>query len=104
MIKNFARLIVQRQLDDSEVESYFEVVDEIVPTKTVWAHSDGETGEVEVIIYQDEDEFWIYEVILSEDIDGVEGEEIAEHLEDVLDDDFEFEISADVETGAGCES
>lgn len=104
MIKNFARLITQRELEESEISDFFEAVDDVVPTKTVWAHSDGEMGEVEVIVYQDEDDAWVYEIILSEDIDGVEGEEIAEQLEDIIEDDFEFEISADVETGSGCEA
>lgn len=95
MIKNFARLVINRELTDDEIADYAAAVSEVVDTKIVYAMRGGERTEVDVLVYQDEDQNWIYEVVLENDIDPDEGEEISHLIEDILDDDFDFEISSD---------
>jgi hypothetical protein len=95
MIKNFARLVVNRELTDDEVADYVATVSEVVDTKVVYTVRNGERTEIDVLVYQADDRNWIYEVVLKDDIGAGEGEEIAYLIEDILDDDFDFEISTD---------
>lgn len=99
LIKNFCRLVAYQELSDEDVIEFFDIVQSIVPTKLLTGFSnEGEVVSVDVIAYTDysdgKDQLtYVYEVVLSEDIDAVDGDKIAEELANEFDFDFEFEAS-----------
>ena len=99
--KNFARIVCRQELNNDEIELFFDIVNEVVPTKvvTAWDERKEEVG-VEVIMYDDVDEdgdLYIYEIILAEEIDPDEGDQISEIIFNEFDDiTFSFEASIEV--------
>jgi hypothetical protein len=99
-IKNFCRLITNEELDDSDVIEFFDIVQNVVPTKLLTAYTadNKEVVSVEVIAYANpsNNEQNVYEIILSGAIDPDEGDTIAQQLNDAFDFDFDFEASIEV--------
>ena len=94
LVKNFCRLVTDRELDDDTVIEFFDIVQSVVPTKLVTGISgSGEAVSVDVIAYTDDTDQYIYEIILNEEIDAGEGDTIAEELAKEFEFDFEFEAS-----------
>jgi hypothetical protein len=97
LVKNFCRLVTDRELDDHTVIEFFDIVQSVVPTKLVTGISgSGEVVSVDVIAYIDNTDQYIYEIILNEEIDAGEGDTIAEELAKEFEFDFEFEASIEV--------
>ena len=99
--KHFARIICRTELDREDVEDFFDVVEGVVSTKLITAYDeDKEEVGIDVISYTDEDkvgQLYIYEVILSEEIDSDEGDEISEQLFEFFNDiKFTFEASIEI--------
>ena len=100
-IKHFVRMLTREELSDEDVIVYHDIVQSIVPTKVLTAYDEEKAKiGIEVIAYTSEDEdgdMWIYEIILSEEIDPDEGDEISEMLFKEFDDvQFTFEASIEV--------
>ena len=99
-VKHFCRLLTNKELDDSNVIEFFDIVQSVVSTKLITAYTadSKEVVSVEVIAYADPNNRYknIYEIILSEVIDPEEGDNIAEQLSDAFDFDFDFEASIEV--------
>ena len=97
LVKNFCRLVTDRELDDHTVIEFFDIVQSVVPTKLVTGISgSGEVVSVDVIAYTADTDQYIYEIILNEEIDAGEGDTIAEELAKEFEFDFEFEASIEV--------
>ena len=99
--KHFARIICREQLDNTDVEVFFDVVQSVVPTKLITAYDeDKEEVGIEVISYEDSDdegELFVYEIVLAEQIDPEEGDAISDELFDEFDDvTFTFEASIEI--------
>lgn len=99
--KHFARIICRQELDNDDVELFFDIVQSVVSTKIITAYDeDKEEVGVEVIGYTDEDRrgpLYVYEVILAEEIDPEEGDEISSMLFEEFDDlKFNFEASIEI--------
>ncbi len=100
-IKHFVRMLTREELSDEDVIVYHDIVQSIVPTKVLTAYDEEKAKiGIEVIAYTSEDDdgdMWIYEIILSEEIDSDEGDEISEMLFKEFDDvQFTFEASIEV--------
>ncbi len=100
-IKHFVRMLTREELSDEDVIVYHDIVQSIVPTKVLTAYDEEKAKiGIEVIAYTSEDDdgdMWIYEIILSEEIDPDEGDEISEMLFKEFDDvQFTFEASIEV--------
>ena len=100
-IKHFVRMLTREELSDEDVIVYHDIVQSIVPTKVLTAYDEEKAKiRIEVIAYTSEDDdgdMWIYEIILSEEIDPDEGDEISEMLFKEFDDvQFTFEASIEV--------
>ena len=100
-IKHFVRMLTREELSDEDVIVYHDIVQSIVPTKVLTAYDEEKAKiGIEVIAYTSEDDdgdMWIYEIILSEEIDSDEGDEISEILFKEFDDvQFTFEASIEV--------
>lgn len=100
-IKHFVRMLTREELSDQDVIVYHDVVQSVVPTKVLTAYDEEKAKiGIEVIAYTSEDDdgdMWIYEIILSEEIDPDEGDEISEMLFKEFDDiQFTFEASIEV--------
>ena len=99
--KHFARLVSREQLDQDDVELFFDIVQSVVSTKLVTAYDQNKDEvEIEVITYEDDDEdgdLFVYEIVLSEEIEPVEGDQIAEMVfEEFNRDDITFEASIEI--------
>lgn len=100
-IKHFVRMLTREELSDQDVIVYHDIVQSVVPTKVLTAYDEEKAKiGIEVIAYTSEDDdgdMWIYEIILSEEIDPDEGDEISEMLFKEFDDiQFTFEASIEV--------
>ena len=100
-ITHFVRMLTREELSDEDVIVYHDIVQSIVPTKVLTAYDEEKAKiGIEVIAYTSEDDdgdMWIYEIILSEEIDPDEGDEISEMLFKEFDDvQFTFEASIEV--------
>ena len=96
-VKYFCRLVTTHELDNSDVAEYYDIVQSVVPTKLVTAVSDdGESISAQVIVYDDENDYFIYEIILQEQVNLDEGETISDTLMQEVDYDFEFETSLEI--------
>ena len=100
-IKHFVRMLTREELSDEDVIVYHDIVQSVVPTKVLTAYDEEKAKiGIEVIAYTSEDDdgdMWIYEIILSEEIDPDEGDEISEMLFKEFDDvQFTFEASIEV--------
>jgi|TARA_Y100000389_G_scaffold172656_1_gene181224 hypothetical protein len=99
--KHFARIVCRQELENDDVELFFDIVQSVVDTKLITAYDEGkqEVG-VEVISYNDEDDngmLHIYEIILAEMIDEEEGNEISYNLFKEFDEvTFTFEASIEI--------
>jgi|TARA_R100000081_G_C4770887_1_gene145496 hypothetical protein len=94
-------MLTREELSDEDVIVYHDIVQSIVPTKVLTAYDEEKAKiGIEVIAYTSEDDdgdMWIYEIILSEEIDSDEGDEISEMLFKEFDDvQFTFEASIEV--------
>jgi|TARA_B110000285_G_scaffold233069_1_gene305784 hypothetical protein len=99
--KHFARIVCRQELENDDVELFFDVVQSVVETKLITAYDqDKEEIGVEVISYVSEDDnglLFIYEVILAEEIDSEEGNDISYALFQEFDDTtFTFEASIEI--------
>ena len=100
--KHFARIVCRQELENDDVELFFDVVQSVVETKLITAYDqDKEEVGVEVISYVSEDDnglLFIYEVILAEEIDSEEGNDISYALFQEFDDTtFTFEASIEIQ-------
>ena len=97
-VKNFCRLVVQQELDNEDVMEYFDIVQSIMPTKVVKAYSeDGKSISADVTVYTAENNEFIYEIVLEDQVDLDEGETISDQLGESFPDlDFEFETSLEI--------
>jgi hypothetical protein len=98
-VKNFCRLITQEDLTDEQVIDFFDVVQSVVSTKILQAHSadDSSSVAVDVISYTNSNNENIYEIVLDENIDEDEGNEISQLLlAEFADVDFDFEASVEI--------
>jgi len=96
-VKKFCRLVVQQELSKADIAEYYDVVQSVIPTKMIVAHTDdGETVESVVMEYDAANGAHIYEIVLDHQVDLDEGEEIADLLLEVIDIDFEFETSLEI--------
>jgi len=100
-VKHFVRMLTREELSDEDVIVYHDIVQSVVPTKVLTAYDEEKAKiGIEVIAYTSEDDdgdMWIYEIILSEEIDSDEGDEISEMLFKEFDDvQFTFEASIEV--------
>jgi hypothetical protein len=101
MIKHFARLVTEDELSDQLAQQVVDAISSVVESKTVWTITDDGRQEVDFVVYQDDDDgAWVYEVVLEADVDEGEGDRISGLIEEILDQDFDFEISTDV--GGDC--
>lgn len=95
--KNFCRLVTLVDMTDEEVLEYFDVVQATVPAKLTVAYTDqDEKVTVNVIAYHGENDKYIYEIILDEQLDLDEGEQISDELAEIYDFDFDFETSLEI--------
>jgi hypothetical protein len=99
--KHFERIVCRQELENDDVELFFDVVQSVVETKLITAYDqDKEEVGVEVISYVSEDDnglLFIYEVILAEEIDSEEGNDISYALFQEFDDTtFTFEASIEI--------
>lgn len=99
--KHFTRLVSRDQLDNDDVELFYDIVQSVVSTKLVTAYDiDKDEVSVEVIAYEDTDEdgdLFVYEIVLSEEIDPKEGDEIANQVFQEFDSDsITFEASIEI--------
>ena len=99
--KHFARIVCRQELENDDVELFFDVVQSVVETKLITAYDqDKEEVGVEVISYVSEDDnglLFIYEVILAEEIVSEEGNDISYALFQEFDDTtFTFEASIEI--------
>jgi len=100
-VKHFVRMLTREELSDEDVIVYHDIVQSVVPTKVLTAYDEEKAKiGIEVRAYTSEDDdgdMWIYEIILSEEIDSDEGDEISEMLFKEFDDvQFTFEASIEV--------
>jgi hypothetical protein len=99
--KHFARIVCRKELENDDVELFFDVVQSVVDTKLITAYDqDKEEVGVEVIAYVSEDDnglLYIYEIVLAEEIDAEEGNDISYALFQEFDETtFTFEASIEV--------
>jgi hypothetical protein len=99
--KHFARIVCRQELDNDDVELFFDIVQSVVQTKLITAYDEEkEQVGIEVISYQDQDksgDLHIYEIVLAEEIDPQEGDTISDMLFDEFDDvKFTFEASIEI--------
>lgn len=99
--KHFVRMLTREELSDEDVIVYFDIVQSVVPTKLLTAYDDEKSKVgIEVMAYTSEDDegdMFIYEIILEDEIDSVEGDEISDQLfEEFPDIKFTFEASVEV--------
>ena len=99
--KHFARIVCRQELENDDVELFFDVVQSVVETKLITAYDqDKEEVGVEVIAYVSEDDnglLYIYEIVLAEEIDAEEGNDISYALFQEFDETtFTFEASIEV--------
>jgi hypothetical protein len=96
-VKHFCRLITTHELNNRDVNDFFDIVQSVVSTKMVASYStDGEYVIADVIAYVSSNEQNVYEIILDEEIDQAEGDQISQLLlEQFSDIDFEFEASVE---------
>jgi len=99
--KHFARIVCRQELENDDVELFFDIVQSVVETKLITAYDeDKEEVGVEVISYVSEDDnglLFIYEVILAEEIDPEEGNDISYALFQEFDETtFTFEASIEL--------
>ena len=94
--KYFCRLVTEHELDNDDVAEYYDVVQSIVTPKVVVAHGEDGTVEANVIVYTGQNDTFIYEVVLNENVDLDEGEIISDELAEVFEFDFEFETSMEI--------
>jgi uncharacterized protein YfdQ (DUF2303 family) len=102
-VKHFVRFNTREELDDYDVIEFFDIVQSVVPAKLVTGLDveNSERVEVDVLIYEEEDEdgpIFIHEIILEEEITEEEGNRISDALiEEFPDQDpFTFEASIEV--------
>lgn len=96
--RHFCRLVTSIELTDEEIIDYFDIVQSIVPVKLVTAMTDDEeTVSIQVTEYTSDNDTFIYEITLSEQLDINEGEQIADMIAEEFDFDFEFETSLNIE-------
>ena len=90
-------MLTREELSDEDVMVYYDVVQSVASTKLITAYDE---EKVEVIAYTDDDskgQMWIYEIVLTSEIDPEEGDEISELLFNEFDDiQFTFEASVEV--------
>lgn len=93
MARNFVRLAIRRELTEEEIESFFEIVDDVAEVENTSAfEEDGsEVDDVVVTMYQVEDTY-MYEVAVAEDVDLKGSREIVKDLMGLMEDDFELDI------------
>lgn len=93
MTRNFVRLAIRRELTEEEIESFFEIVDDVAEVENTSAfEEDGsEVDDVVVTMYQVEDTY-MYEVAVAEDVDLKGSREIVKDLMGLMEDDFELDI------------
>jgi hypothetical protein len=94
-------MLTREELSDEDVIVYFDIVQSVVPTKLLTAYDDEKSKVgIEVMAYTSEDDegdMFIYEIILEDEIDSVEGDEISDQLfEEFPDIKFTFEASVEV--------
>lgn len=94
--KYFCRLVTEQELDNDDVIEYYDIVQSIVTPKVVVAHTDDDMVEANVLVYTGQNDTYIYEIVLSENVDLDEGEQISDELAEVFDFDFEFESSLEI--------
>lgn len=94
--KHFCRLVTKDELDDSDVILYFDIVQSYAPTKIVTAYTDDERVSIDVIAYESQDGYNIYEIILNDQINLEEGEYISDTLAEEFEFEFEFETSMEI--------
>jgi hypothetical protein len=96
-VKYFCRLVTTHELDNSDVAEYYDIVQSVVPTKLVTAVSDdGDSISAQVIVYEGENDYFVYEIILQEQVNLDEGETISDTLMQEVEYDFEFETSLEI--------
>ena len=65
-VKHFVRFNTREQLEDSMVIEYFDVVQSVIPTKLITGiSSEGDKVSVDVLIYNDMDNFSSLTIILA---------------------------------------
>ena len=94
--KYFCRLITETELDNQDVAEYYDIVQSIVQPKVVVAYGEDDTVEANVLVYTGQNDSFIYEIVLMENVDLDEGEQISDELAEVFEFDFEFESSLEI--------
>jgi hypothetical protein len=92
-VRSFIRLAIDRELNQEEVEAFYQLVDEIAEVEDTSAFEDDgtEVDDVVVTMYQ-VDETFMYEVAVTDAVDLESSREIVENLMEVIDDDFELDV------------
>ena len=101
-IKHFVRFNTREELDDYDVIEFFDIVQSVVPSKIVTGLDieNKERVEVDVLIYQEEDDdgaIFIHEIILDEEITEEEGNNISDQLVEEFPDQDPFTFEASIE-------
>lgn len=93
MVRNFVRLAIRRELTEEEVESFFELVDDVanVEDTSAFDAEGNEVDDVVVTMYQVEDTY-MYEIAVTEDVDLQTSREIVKELMGLMEDDFELDV------------
>lgn len=94
--KYFCRLITQQELNSDDVAEYYDIVQSVVQPKVVVAMSGDDMVEATVMVYTAQDDSFVYEIVLKENVDLEEGERISDQLAAEFDFDFEFETSMEI--------
>ena len=94
--KYFCRLITETELDNDDVAEYYDIVQSIVPPKLVVAYGEDDMVEANVLVYTGQNDSFIYEIVLKENVDLDEGEQISDELAEAFDFDFELESGLEI--------
>lgn len=97
MRKNYCILVTDHELDSSDVEEFFDVVDEVAQAKIITGHTtDSGTVDIEVTVYHNDNKYG-YEIVLNKALTLSEGERISDILNEIFEFDFDFEINVDID-------
>lgn len=93
--KHYCRLITETELPHDQVILYFDIVQSEVPVENIVGHDEDDQYSVDVIEYSNNNNY-VYEIVLKEQINLEEGERISDILAEEFDIDFEFETSMEI--------
>ena len=92
-VRTFIRLAIRREMTAEEIETFYELVEEIadVAVTSAYEADGGEVDDVVVTMYNVDDTF-MYEVAVTEVVDLDTSREIVEEMMREIDDDFELDV------------